>query len=195
MKTLYFIRHGTSQHNVLFKNFGSKIFYDTRYYDTKLTGEGHEQSLFLGKTWDEKDRIELVITSSLSRTLETTMNIFKNTRVPIISLDLFKEFPQGLHTCNKRSTKNELLKKFPRIDFSNLETNEDVMWNPIKEETMDELNERIKQMKEFIQQRHEKKIAIVCHNSIMGQFMNGHIPWIENGDEELKYCVPYKFHL
>ena len=61
MKTLYFIRHGTSQHNVLFKNFGSKIFFDTRYYDTKLTGEGHEQSLSLGKTWDKKNIQFLII--------------------------------------------------------------------------------------------------------------------------------------
>ena len=66
MKTLYLIRHGISQHNVLFQNLGKKIFYDKRYYDTKLTELGHEQSLQLGKTWKDKHNIELVLVSSLS---------------------------------------------------------------------------------------------------------------------------------
>ena len=43
-KTLYLIRHGTAQHNVLFQNLGKRVFYDTRYIDTKLTQQGIEEA-------------------------------------------------------------------------------------------------------------------------------------------------------
>ena len=41
----------------------------------------------------------------------------------------------------------------------------------------------------------EKNIAIVGHSSFFGQFKDKHIPYKENGDEELKHCHPYEFLL
>ena len=78
MKTLYFIRHGTSQHNVLYHNLGKQVFYDKKYYDTKLTHEGTQQSILLSNTWKDIHKVELVLCSSLSRALETARNIFIN---------------------------------------------------------------------------------------------------------------------
>jgi len=49
MKTLFFIRHGIAEHNILFNVVGKQIFYDKRYYDTKLTMEGNDQSIQLGE--------------------------------------------------------------------------------------------------------------------------------------------------
>ena len=196
MKKLYLIRHGISQHNILFKNFGTKIFYDKRYYDTKLTGQGIEQSLHLGNTWKDKHFIDCVFCSSLTRTLETANNIFKdNLDIPIYALDILKEFPQGLHTCNKRSNIDQLKKEFPRINFSLIQDNEDIMWDDTKEEPLEKLNDRIFDFKEFIKNRPEKNIAMIGHNSFIGQMMNNHIPLIENGDEELKHCYPYEYKL
>ena len=86
MKTLYLIRHGAAEHNALFQNLGKRIFYDKRYYDTKLIGEGKDQALLLNKTWKEKGNIELVLCSSLTRTLETAELIFKDTKIGIVKL-------------------------------------------------------------------------------------------------------------
>ena len=61
MKSLFLIRHGIAQHNILFQNIGKKIFYDPRYYDTRLTPQGHEQSLLLGSTWYKLHTIDLVL--------------------------------------------------------------------------------------------------------------------------------------
>ena len=191
MKNIYLIRHGISQHNILFHKFGKKIFYDKRYYDTKLTDEGIEQSVILGNTWKDINKIELVLCSSLSRTLETARGIFTKTDIPILALDILKEYPQGLQTCNKRSEKKELIEKFPEIDFTNVDDIE-TMWNHEREETIDELNERIKLLNDFIEGRVETEIAIVGHNSFIGQYKDKKIGLIENGDLELLHCYPYK---
>ncbi len=193
MKSLYFIRHGISEHNVLFNNLGKKVFYDKRYYDTKLTPEGHEQSILLGENWNKIHEIDLVLCSSLSRTLETARNIFTNINVPIIALDMIKEFPQGLQTCNKRTTKTELIEKFPEVNFSEILTEEDTLWNDKREESIDELNSRISEFNNFIQNRKEKNIAIISHNSFIGQYKDKKISLIETGDSELLHCFPYEY--
>ena len=191
MKNLYLIRHGLAEHNALFKNFGKRIFYDKRYYDTKLIGEGKDQALLLNKTWADLEKIDIVFCSSLTRTLETAELIFKGTNVPIYALDILKEFPQGVQTCNKRSNKDVLEKQFPTIIFSMVKTNEDCMWRPDSLESISELNDRIAISKYILKCRPENNIAIIGHNSFIGQFKDNKIPLIENGDDELKHCYPY----
>ena len=193
MKTLYFIRHGIAEHNVLFSKYGRKVFYDKRYYDTKLTPEGHEQSIKLGSTWNKIHTIDLVITSSLTRTLETTKNIFSHINVPIIAFDELKEFPQGMQTCNRRSDKKLLIQQFPEIDFSYLIDNNDTLWNDKREETLDELNERYNTLNQFLKLREEKNIAIISHSCFIEQYKDKKMGLIENGDEELLHCYPYQF--
>ena len=194
MKNLYFIRHGVSQHNVLYHNLGKRAFYDPRYPDTKLTPKGVQQSITLSNTWKDISKIELVLCSSLTRALETAENIFIQSNVKMIALDLLKEFPEGLQTVNKRSNKEDLIQTYKKIDFSYLDTNEDSTWNPKREETIDELNERIEKIDEFIKTRKEEKIAIVGHSSFIGQYKDKKIGLMENGDEELLHCFPYKYY-
>jgi len=193
MKTIYFIRHGIAQHNVLFNNLGKKVFYDPRYSDTKLTPQGHEQSIKLGNNWKEIHDIDIALCSSLSRTLETAENIFMNTGKKIIALDILKEFPQGLQTCNKRSNKSDLIKRFHTIDFSYIDSEEDELWDSTKEESINNLNLRIEKLNDFLKLREEKNIAIIGHNSFISQYKDKKIPLIENGDQELLHCYPYKF--
>ena len=112
-KTLYCIRHGEALHNELYKKKGSQVFYNKDYVDTVLTPKGETQSLDLGKYWLNKNEIELVIVSPLKRTLQTAYNIFKDTDIPIIALEFTREYPMGLHTCNKRSNLEELKILYP----------------------------------------------------------------------------------
>ena len=195
MKNIYFIRHGLAQHNTQFKLHGKSAFYNPLYYDTKLIEEGHRQATNLGKTWNEIKNIDLVLTSPLLRCLQTTDNIFKDINVPIIALDIIKEFPQGLQTCNRRSDIDSLKPMFPKIYFSFIEHNEDILWNPQREETLDELNLRIDTFNHFLNGRDEKNIAIVSHSSFIGQYKDKKIALIENGDTELLHCYPYKLNL
>jgi len=194
-KTLYCIRHGEALHNELYKIKGSQVFYNKDYIDTVLTPKGETQSLDLGKYWLNKNEIELVIVSPLKRTLQTAYNIFKDTDIPIISLEFTREYPMGLHTCNKRSNLEELKILYPTIDFSTIFENKDMLWNNKREETIGELNLRIGELYYYINNRPEKKIAFVNHSSFIGQMKDNHIKYLDNGEEELKHCYPYEMNL
>lgn len=197
MKTinLYCIRHGEATHNVLYEKIGMKAFINNNYYDTKLTNKGFNQSIELGKNWEEKNKIELVIVSPLSRTLQTAINIFKDTNVKIVAYDFLKEYPQGKHTCNKRTNKNELINNFPQIDFTYLESDEDEMWKSDSIESIDSLLQRINKMYDFIDANNYTNIALVGHNSYISMMKYGKFLHKDDGEEELKHCFPYKMEL
>ena len=191
MKNIYCIRNGISLHNVLYKKYGSNIFKNLEYKDPVLTPEGHAQSIQLGETWDQINNIELIIVSPLKRTLQTAHNIFKNKNIPMIALDYCREYPLGLHSCNKRNTREELEILYPNVGFSSLKTNYDELWYPKREETIEELNSRILQVINFIKYRPENNIAFVNHNSFIRQFKDKKILLIEDGGQQLEHCRPY----
>ena len=187
------IRHGEATHNTLYHQVGMKAFFDKNHFDTELTEKGYNQAIELGKNWNLN--IDLIIVSPLKRTLQTAINVFKNIDCPIIALDNLKEYPQGLHTCNKRSDKKILQDQFLRVDFSLLDSEKDEMWSDIRLETIDELLERINKMYNFIENRSEKNIVLVGHNGFISMIKDGKFNHREDGDEELKHCYPYKIEL
>ena len=193
-KSLYLIRHGHSLHNELFHKIGVQAFRIPLTIDSPLTQEGHLQSIEFGQSWQKKKEIELVLVSPLTRTLETCMNIFGDTEIPIISQEFLREYPIGEDTCNKRSSLTLLKNKFPKIEFL-LDVDQDTLWIEDSRENMIELEQRLEKMITYLQKRHEKNIAIVGHSSFFGQFKDNHIGYLENGDEELKHCYPYEFIL
>ena len=193
-KNLYLIRHGHSLHNELYHKIGVEAFRIPLTIDSPLTNEGHIQSIELGHSWQKKYEIELILVSPLTRTLETCMNIFGDTDIPIMSHEFLREYPIGEDTCNKRSSLIHLKNKFPKIEF-HLESDQDTLWTPDSRETVDELEQRLDEMIKFLQKRKEKNIAIVGHSSYFGQFKDNHIGYMENGDEELKHCYPYEYIL
>jgi len=197
-KLLYLIRHGKALHNDKFieMNMDVNAFRIPEVIDSPLTEEGHYQSINLGNNWENKYDIELVLVSPLTRTLETAMNIFGETNIPIISKEFLREYPIGRDTCNKRSDISILKNKFPKINFD-IDQNKDIYWKENEEfmENINDLNLRINLMKKYIFNLKEKNIAIVGHSSHLGQFKDNFIPFIENGDTELKHCYPYEYIL
>ena len=194
IKNLYLIRHGHSLHNELFHKIGIQAFRIPQTIDSSLTNEGHLQSIELGQSWSKKNEIDLVLVSPLTRTLETCMNIFGDTDIPMISEEFLREYPIGEDTCNKRSSLTSLKYKFPKVEF-NLDSDEDTLWTQDNRENIDELEKRLDKMVRYLHGRNEKNIAIVGHSSYFGQFKDNHIPYKENGDEELKHCYPYEYIL
>ena len=193
-KSLYLIRHGYALHNELFPKLGIRAFRIKATIDAPLTHEGHLQAIDLGYSWKEKGNIELILVSPLTRALETCMNIFGDINIPIESHEFLREYPIGEDTCNKRSSLSLLKKKNPKINF-NLSDDSDTLWTENYRETIDELENRLKIMINYLKLRSEKNIAIVGHSSFIGQFKDYHIGYMENGDEELKHCYPYEFKL
>ena len=194
-KKLYCIRHGLALHNALYHKYGSKTFYNPDYVDTPLLPEGQIQAYNLNKSWNKINEVELVIVSPLKRTLETAVRVFYGINIPIIALDICREYPLGLHTCNKRSNKEELQLLYPRVNFDDLLSNKDDLWNANEEETLESLETRITFFKEYIKSRPETIIAFVNHSSFIGQMKDHSIKYLDNGDEELKHCHPYEYYI
>ena len=194
MKVLQLIRHGYSLHNELFTKIGVQAFRIPLSYDAPLTNHGHVESIELGYNWDKKHDIELVLVSPLTRTLETCMNIFGDTNIPIECHEFLREYPIGEDTCNKRSSLTEIKGKYLKIDF-HLSMDDDLLWKENYRETIPELEIRIQIMINYIRSRKETNIAIVGHSSFLGQFKDNHIGYKENGEPELKHCHPYEFIL
>ena len=194
MKVLQLIRHGYSLHNELFTKIGVQAFRIPLSYDAPLTNHGHVESIELGYKWDKKHDIELVLVSPLTRTLETCMNIFGDTNIPIECHEFLREYPIGEDTCNKRSSLTEIKGKYPKINF-HLSMDDDLLWKENYRETIPELEIRIQIMINYIRSRKETNIAIVGHSSFLGQFKDNHIGYKENGEPELKHCHPDEFIL
>ena len=194
-KLVYCIRHGEAFHNVNFKKYGKTAFYGKDNIDTELTQFGHEDSIIFGANWKDKPLIELVLVSPLTRTLDTCMNIFGDMDVPIVCMENVREYPCGLQTCNQRKSIHDLKRKYPRITFTQCTSNEDTLWNHSREETLDELKNRIESFKSYVQKRPETTIALVGHSGFISQMLFNRFFYLENGDQELKHCFPYVMKL
>ena len=193
-KTLHCIRHGTALHNVNFPKMGRQAY--TEFRDTPLVDYGHIESLQFGSKWKDLDKMELVVVSPLTRTIQTAQNIFVTSpNIPIIAVDYLKEHPQSEELCNNRQAVSFLKEKYPFIDFSNITENNDGMFQAKKRADNIELkylHERIENFKKWILGRPEKIIAIVGHSSFFGEMLFNKI-----GDEEneLIHCHPYIYDL
>ncbi len=193
MKNIYCIRHGLALHNVLGQEIGSKAYFLEKCFDAPLVDKGILQAKELGKKWDNLDKIQKVFVSPLTRTLQTTENIFKDKiGLKIIALDGIKEFPQGMETCNKRREKKELEMNFKNIDFSELDSDTDQMWREDRFETIEELEQRIEDFKKLLKKLDNENVAVVSHSSFLKQMLYGTI-----GDDsnQLNHCHPYKFDI
>ena len=118
-KNIYFIRHGTAIHNNLYKDIGYKAY--SKFRDTSLTYEGFIEADKLSKKWADIHKIDLVLVSPLTRTIQTCLTIFsenKNYCNKIIALDCLLEYKQGGNEiCNYRLPKSILKKIYPNINF------------------------------------------------------------------------------
>jgi broad specificity phosphatase PhoE len=189
MKNIWCIRHGTALHNLLFKQIGTKAYTSPIYRDTTLVEKGHKQSIELGEYWNEKNTIEVVFVSPLTRTLQTAHNIFKNTKM--IANDDILEYPQSLDYCNKRRDRSALQIEFPDVIYDIPEKS--IYWREIPEtETRFQLKERSDRFKDMLKKRPEKNICVVSHSTFLKEFL---LDDIGNICEELEHCKPYLFKL
>jgi len=193
-KTLYCIRHGTALHNINFPKIGRRAY--TEFRDTPLVDFGHLESITLGQEWRDINKIELVVVSPLTRTLQTAQNIFNSKpHIPILAIDCIKEYPQSEETCNYRQMRSILQKQFPSVDFTNITEDEDTAFQEAKRADnieLELLHKRIDTFKKWIASRSENHIAVVSHSSFLGEMLFGKI-----GDEnnELFHCYPYVYKL
>jgi len=188
-KHIIFIRHGTTEMNeaLSLNPWGSKVFRDARLWDTVLSARGQDEAEKLNdqiKNGDVfatlKSPIELIVSSPLTRTLQTSELVFEgyNSSIPRIVLPLASE---RVYMSSDVGTPADILKeKFPAWNFSEITTtgawwyvpsdsdNAGVEWRPPGDyacpgEPKEAFIARMKALKLWLDKRPEKVICLVTH--------------------------------
>jgi len=189
MNHVYCIRHGWSQHNEGFAERGMSAFEEKKYIKSSLTEKGKIQAMRLGNGWKEKNSIDIILCSPLERCIETALLIFgKNCKINI--LECLREYPAGLHWCNYRSSREELLNNYHQIESIDIPINDtnDNYFNKERFETKLELKNRVKTLKQYLKKYQGKTIAIVGHCSYFGELLGKNL-------EDIEHCHPYYIKL
>lgn len=138
--------------------------------DARLTDQGMREAADIKKTILKP--VELVVVSPLMRTLQTaTIGLLPEQPTPFLAMELIRE-DMGMHICNMRSPKSQLLAAFPHVDFSRIETELDVGYSMDTRETWNEMADRSYKFLEWIAGRSEKELAVVCHAGILWTMFN-----------------------
>ncbi|XP_061358423.1 phosphoglycerate mutase-like protein 1 [Gastrolobium bilobum] len=200
-KTVHLVRHAQGIHNVEGdKNY--KAYLNPEYFDAHLTPLGWLQVDNLRNHVRASgliNKIDLVITSPLMRTLQTAVGVFggegytdksdvlplmvanagNSSRAaisslncpPIVAAELCREH-LGVHPCDRRRSVSEYQFLFPAVDFSLIDSDEDIWWKANVRETKEELAARGLKFINWLWTRKEKEIAIVTHSGFLFHTLN-----------------------
>jgi broad specificity phosphatase PhoE len=199
-KIIHFQRHGQGYHNLIcdiWRELGKPIDFDSRdlnlnpamrdeILDPPLTESGRQQCKARRAECSMLSP-ELVIVSPLLRCIQTAkLSFADHLNVPWVSHEGCRE-ELGLLVGNKRRPLEEIKEDYPDIDFSPIPYDEDVLWDNYgdQRESLLEKSERIYDfLTEFVMNRPEKEIAIVCHSAYLFTLLNG---VMDIDDEDLRY--------
>ncbi|KAL8128774.1 hypothetical protein V2J09_017929 [Rumex salicifolius] len=200
-KTIYLVRHAQGFHNVAGEK-DHELYMSYDYIDATLTPLGWEQVDNLRKHVHASGifkKIELVIVSPLTRTMQTAVGVFGGEgysigmdatplmvenawdsgrpAIPSLNCPPFLAVEQcrehlGVHPCDKRRSVRENKPVFPAIDFSLIESDDDTLWKEDVRETDPEIAARGMKFMEWLWTREEKEIAIVSHSGFLYQTLS-----------------------
>ncbi|XP_020999468.1 phosphoglycerate mutase-like protein 1 [Arachis duranensis] len=80
---------------------------------------------------------------------------------------------QGVHPCDRRRSVSEYQFLFPAVDFSLIDSDEDIWWKANGTETKEELATRGMKFMNWSWTRNENEIAIMTHNGFLFHTLNG----------------------
>ncbi|XP_019059193.1 PREDICTED: phosphoglycerate mutase-like protein 1 [Tarenaya hassleriana] len=199
-KIIHFVRHGHAMNNVEAQKDRDAVL-SPHLFDAPLAELGRRQVENLRKRVIENGvmkRIELVITSPLSRAMETAVGVFGSqneslvtSSPPIVALELARN-RIGLRPANMRRDVSEyeslLYNPFPPLSFLDniyiyiqMEDEEDKLWKIDVQESEEELLARGTEFMKWLWKRPEKEVAIVSHGMMLRHVLYGlagdsHVP-------------------
>jgi broad specificity phosphatase PhoE len=190
-KAVTLIRHAQGTHNAAEQTTDlqppDKVLLEEhsgrKYWDAALTAEGEAQALKLrDKLAAAPPRVEVVVTSTLRRALQTASIAFGEgpdlpplslplPDPPFVATELCRERVADF-TCDGRGEKSLLQKDFPTVDFSEVAHESDTMWAD-KEIAGGELRcrERAVRFAEWLMSRRERHLAVVSHGHFLRHLM------------------------
>jgi len=180
-KWVWFVRHAEGFHNVAERQHELGTLYlqeehsGWRFWDSALTARGKEQcqkTLREVESLSHSLELELIVVSPLTRTLQTadltvgkaSPRHWSGERPPMIASDLCRERITNCPADSRRPL-GSLMKEFPHIDFSELTTEYDEMWE-LKEDNA-KCKERGLKFLRWLEMRPERSIAVVTHSGFL----------------------------
>ncbi|XWS69942.1 hypothetical protein CRYUN_Cryun03dG0006700 [Craigia yunnanensis] len=193
-KLLHLIRHAQGIHNFPAEKSRDRLT-SIEFIDPELSSQGWQQVRDQRKNVSASGllkRIEVVFTSPLLRTLQTSVGIFGGeehpdhvtplkeanvenddhcgistfNRPPIIATELCRE---GMKKIRRRGTISQCRSRFPAVDFSLIESEDDVLWEADENETHEEVAARGIEFVKWLLAKKEKEIAVVSHGFFLQQ--------------------------
>lgn len=159
------IRHGESTFNAAWRETGT----DPLQFDAPLSPAGIEQVRSARKAVEGLP-VELVVTSPLTRALQTAAGLFDGHRrsPPIVVHPLMRERVEN--SCDIGRSPRALAAEFPALDLAHLD---DVWWHAegtadtrgICVEPIARVTARAAQFKAYLRARPERCIAVVGHGT------------------------------
>ncbi|XP_016719654.2 phosphoglycerate mutase-like protein 1 isoform X6 [Gossypium hirsutum] len=183
------IRHAHGLHNLESERHRDPLK-RIQYADPELSPLGWQQVREQRKDLSASgllERIELVVTSPLTRTLQTSVGIFgsplkdENTvgngyqngiktpifnHPPIIASELCRE---RLSKGRSRGTISQCRSRFPQVDFSLIEREDDILWEADERESNESVAAKGIKFIKWLLARKEKEIAVVSHGVFLQQ--------------------------
>ncbi|RPA96805.1 phosphoglycerate mutase-like protein [Choiromyces venosus 120613-1] len=171
-KIITLVRHGQAHNNV-----------DGKYYlhDPYLTPLGETQCHELSNKFPPKPAVELLVSSPLKRTIQTTLLGFKKLVESGVKLELLAELQEASELpCDTGSSRRVLEKEgmFKGLDFSGLPedwTSKQGKWAP----DPDLLRERARVVRKWLKARSESHVVAVLHGGFL-QYLTE--DWAGHGD-------------
>jgi glucosyl-3-phosphoglycerate phosphatase len=164
-KSVICIRHGESTFNAAWRATGA----DPLHFDAALTDTGHEQVRQARAAFDNV-AVELVITSPLTRALQTASGLFSSHphAPPIVVSALLRERMES--SCDVGRSAAQLACEFPGLDLAHLGES---WWHVdgvpdargICLEPITGVEARVAQFRRILVARPERAIAVVGHGT------------------------------
>jgi len=173
VKDVMFVRHAEGFHNKAAAEIEDYFTTDKHaadeWIDARLTPLGIQQSEALSKDLAAKPPPDEIIVSPLSRAIQTALLAYPNYTSPFVASELCRE-RVSVFSCDRRQAISQLLPEFgSRIDFSLIESDDDILWNAEKENLphgldADKCYERAEEFLNFLFERENaKSIAVFSH--------------------------------
>ena len=170
-KTIHLIRHAQSEHNARVRAVPDEdtVRYDPAMRDAPLTAIGHAQAQALADDMAALPEVELVVTSPLTRAIQTMTHAFRAHRAPRVVEHLHREHLDSF--CDVGRAPADLSQAFPALSFAHLDN---PWWHtdpdddgPFAREPIPVLERRVQTFADWLAARPETTIAVIGHGTFL----------------------------
>lgn len=196
-RKIYLLRHGQSTFNALPQTSSD----DPTLIDAPLSELGRQQVAVIAKEVQQL-QVDLIVTSPLTRALQTAIAVVPSLSSPILVHPLLRE--RLFSTCDIGRSPDVLATEFPTLDFSHLDP---IWWHQGTKdgdrdgiETLEVFEQRITAFCHWLKIRPERSILVVGHSDVFvhltgRKFRNGELGLWEKTDLILAKIPEKNSHL